>query len=222
MNKMKLVNIAQYVLAGAIVVGSLTIGVLTMYPVDVLDNWKITVPEKSYYAGDTAVIYSTYTKKRDVTGIAKRYIECENQNSASIRYPLNEAVADRKAGERTGTAVVVKLPSDIPNLPTECRINIAVTYKVNAFKEVHESETSNSFQLLPVKGKPSITVPKQSVSTQGIQGVQGDTGSTGNTGAKGKTGATGATGKPGKDADANPSLGDTVKEVLNLLPGVNL
>lgn len=168
-NKTKIANLSMYALALSIAVGSIVIGIALLYPIDVLTNWTIRLDKTSYVAGETTIVQSLYTKNGSYTGTAKRYIECKSVNNIYIRYPLNEAVADRAASATpTGTGVPITMPLNIPNLPTTCVINISIDYKINALRTVNESQNSPSFQLTPV-GQPTQPVtpqPTQSTQTQ--------------------------------------------------------
>lgn len=169
-NKTKIANLSMYALALSIAVGSIVIGVALLYPIDVMKNWTIKLDKTSYTAGETTLVQSLYTKTSSYNGTAKRYIECKNVNNVYIRYPLNEAKADRASGKTpTGTGIPITMPIDIPNLPTTCVINISIDYKINALRTVNESQNSPSFQLTPV-GQPTQPVtPQPTQSTQSTQ-----------------------------------------------------
>lgn len=116
--------------------------------VKVLDNWTLSIPTVDLKAGQEATIVSEYTKLRDVTGVAKRYVECRNEKGAYIRYPLNEAVANRASGNG-GTGIIVKIPTDIPNLPAKCRFTVAIVYEVYPWRKVNQSNSTNEFTFNP-------------------------------------------------------------------------
>lgn len=150
LNKMKLVNWSLYALALSIAVGSIIIGIALLYPIDVLKDWEVKLDKDTYKAGETTVVQSTYRKTGNFTGTARRYIECQNSTGIFLRYPLNEAVAD-KAQSKTavGTGIPITMPSDIPNLPTTCIVNIVIDYKINSLRTVVESQNSETFTLEP-------------------------------------------------------------------------
>lgn len=128
-------------------------------PVDVLKNetWKLTVQGDTHYPGDVLVVKSEYEKVRDVTGVAKRYIECKNPIGGYVRYPINEADANRQpTGEnkpRTGTGVFLPVPVNIP-VPTDCFVTISITYDIYklgnwTLRSHTETNSSGIFKLLP-------------------------------------------------------------------------
>lgn len=135
--------------------------------ITVIKDWKLSVPIADIHAGDTVTLVSQYTKVRDVTGTSVRYIECQNSNHIYIRYPLNEAVANRAAGHG-GTGVVVKVPETIPALPTTCKFTIALEYDVYPWRKVNISQSTQSFQLLPKLATP------QEVSLDALPAAQTD------------------------------------------------
>lgn len=148
MNRLRVANVVLYVLSGSIITASLTAGYLFIAPVDVLRDWRIVLPQQAIHAGDEITVQSIYTKVRNVTGHATRYIECDNKAGVSVRYQLNEAIANRGAGHQ-GTGIVLKIPDDIPDLPALCRISTAVDYPVYSFRSHYEYTASDPFPLQP-------------------------------------------------------------------------
>jgi hypothetical protein len=166
-HKPRLINIISYVLFG--VSALILAGVISLtMNVDVLRDWKITLPPGDIHVGDTVVLQSTYTKLRSITGTATRYLDCINGGGTNVRYPINEARADRAPGSRTGTGVILKIPTVVPNLPAKCRISIVVAYKVYPWRTVTEFQSSREFTLLPsvtpVGESSSATQTSQSLS----------------------------------------------------------
>lgn len=161
LNKTQVLSYSLFALSAVILLVSFMI---TMN-VQVLDKWVLRVPTNEIHAGDTVTLVSEYTKVRDVSGKAVRYIECENRQHTYIRYPLNEAVANRASGTG-GTGIVVKVPETIPDIPTKCKFTIAITYDVYPWKKVYETNSSNTFQLLPKRDVP------QEVSSLPSEGEQ--------------------------------------------------
>jgi hypothetical protein len=87
-----------------------------------------------------------------VSGKSTRFIECKNRNDVYVRYPISEAVANRAIGNG-GTGVVMKIPTTIPDAPTECKVSIAVVYEIFKFRNLTEYAESNTFTLLPQTDK---------------------------------------------------------------------
>lgn len=166
LSRVQLLSYALFTLSAVILLMSF---LLTMN-VTVLKDWKLSVPAAEIHAGDTVTLVSAYTKVRDVTGKSVRYIECQNANSVYIRYPLNEAVANRQKGSG-GTGVVVKVPESIPNLPTICKFTIAITYDVYPWRKVNVSNSTNEFQLLPKRDVPQEVTLSEPSSAQTNQGL---------------------------------------------------
>lgn len=170
-NKTKLASYVLFVFS-AVVLG---FSIYFTTNIHVLDNWTLEAPAGPLHAGDAVVLISKYTKLKDVDGTAKRYIECRNDNNVFIRYQLNEALADRAAGA-AGTGIPVKIPSNIPNLPTTCRFSISIEYHVLPFKPTPEKNQTKEFHLLPpvVASTPPLTAIRQSSAQTGAPvSVQG-------------------------------------------------
>lgn len=160
-NKTQVFSYALFALSAAVLFASF---MLTMN-ITVLKDWRLSTPAADIHAGDTVTLVSQYTKVRNVTGKSVRYIECQNSQHIYIRYPLNEAVANRAAG-RSGTGIVVKVPETIPNLPTTCKFTIAIEYDVYPWRKVNVSQSSNEFQLLPKRDIPQDVSTSEPSSTQ--------------------------------------------------------
>lgn len=146
MNRLRALNAVLYALSGAIVIASLVVSYLFIAPVDVLKDWQIILPDNELHVGEEVVLQSQYTKLKPVKGTAVRYVECENDRGIFIRYPLNEATADRAPG-LGGTGIVVKLPETVPDLPARCKFSIVIVYRVYPFRDVTEFVSSKEFTL---------------------------------------------------------------------------
>ena len=156
-HKPRLVNLLSYILFAASAVVLVVLVAFTMQ-VDVLKNWKLELPSGPIHAGDTIVVQSTYTKVRAVTGVATRYLECASVQGAFIRYPINQATADRAPGVSIGTGVVLKIPETVPGLPAQCRISINVRYQVYPWRAVTEfTSTNGTFILLPSRSPGAVS-----------------------------------------------------------------
>lgn len=116
--------------------------------VDVLDNWKLALPNQKIHVGDEVTVASTYTKKMSVTGTAIRYLDCKNKDGVLIRYELNRREANR-AARTGGTGIVVVMPPTVVDLPAKCRIAVAIDYQIFLFKHVIETNETEEFTLYP-------------------------------------------------------------------------
>jgi hypothetical protein len=143
------------------------------YSIDVVTDWKLSLPEKKIHVGDTVVVASTYKKLRDVTGEASRFLDCNTKQGVSIRYPVNKASASRGASDhrQTGTGIVLVIPNTIPDLPTKCRIAVSIDYPVLPWRHVIENNETKDFTLYPaVKSsvKPVSGGSQRTSQTQGL------------------------------------------------------
>lgn len=129
-------------------IASLLASVYMTFSIDVITDWKLTMPDKKIHAGDTIVVESDYIKTRDVTGKATRDIDCQNKEGSYIRYHMNEAIANR-AARSGGTGLEVKIPTNIPNLPTTCKIAVTIDYPVLPWRTVTEANETDEFTLYP-------------------------------------------------------------------------
>lgn len=156
----------------ALLTSLLLVLVFTLFaPVDVIKNetWKLTVAGNVHYPGDILSVTSQYEKVKDATGTAKRYIECQNAQKAFIRYPINEAEANRRPTNRSvGTGVLLPVPISIP-VPTQCKVSIAIKYEIfkvgNYVLRSHtEANESPLFTLSP--RPPGVSSTNNSVSVE--------------------------------------------------------
>lgn len=157
-----------------------------VWNIDVVRDWKLVVPQQPIHAGDTIIVESRYTKLRDITpGYAKRYIDCQNKDGLTVSYQINEAIADKTAGEKKATGIEMVMPTIIPNLPATCAIRITVSYPVLPLRTVLETNTSDSFELQPkreptssVNESPRSTSTSQSLSQESDQSMSSSSNST--------------------------------------------
>lgn len=180
LSRVQLFSYALFTLSAAILLMSF---LLTMH-VTVLKDWKLSAPTAEIHAGDTVTLVSAYTKVRDATGKSVRYIECQNNNHVYIRYPLNEATANRSKGNG-GTGIVVKVPESIPDLPATCKFTIAITYDVYPWRKVNVSNSTAEFQLLTKRDVPqgvALDEPSSGQTNPGLALVPA-TGQTGSSSA---------------------------------------
>jgi hypothetical protein len=137
--------------------------VLFTLHIHVVKDWTLTVLGGDKHAGDTITVQSVYTKTRPVSGMASSYIECKSGSGSYVRYHINDARADRAPGY-ADTGVVLKLPTDIPNLPTSCHISISVAYPVYPWRMVTEYAATKDFALLPNSETQTVILTSQTQS----------------------------------------------------------
>lgn len=148
-NTSRLISYGIFLLSIAILIGTF----VATQRVTILKDWRLTIAASEIRVGDTVTIKSEYTKLREVSGKAVRYIECQDGDNIYIRYPLNEAIADRQSGT-AGTGIVVTIPTIISDVPTMCKFTIAIAYDVYPWKKVNQTNSSNEFMLLPEANSP--------------------------------------------------------------------
>lgn len=156
-----------FAMSAAILIGV----VYFAFNIQVLKDWRLTLPSGPIHAGDTIVVASTYTKLRQVTGTSMRTLECEARPDVFISTPLNKVSANRSPGT-TGTGVLVTIPNQIQGittLPDTCRVCIALTYPVLPGRTVPYFKCTVDFTLLSktapatVSASTTQTSPSQSV-----------------------------------------------------------
>lgn len=119
------------------------------FNIDVLQEWRLELPKQDkIHVGDKITIASIYHKTMNVKGTSVRYLDCKNKDGIEIRYPLNQAVADR-APKKGGTGIVVVMPDTIPDLPARCRVAVVIDYPVLPWRHVIETEETREFTLHP-------------------------------------------------------------------------
>lgn len=125
------------------------------FSIDVLKDWTLTLPQQEVHAKDTITIQSVYTKVMSVKGESFRYLDCKNKNGITIRYPLNQAIADR-AAQKGGTGVVVIMPDNVPDLPAKCKVSVVIDYPVLPWRHVIETQETKEFTLLPARTASAV------------------------------------------------------------------
>lgn len=142
----KVINILALAFAGSLVAVSLAFAYALLSPIDVVQGWKITVDEQTYRPGDSIVMHASYKKTRDVSGTAYYYLECKNPNGNLVRYPMSQTEGNRAKGEGK-IDVPMKIPGEVPNLPTMCRIAVSVDYSIYTFRKFTENNATNEFRV---------------------------------------------------------------------------
>ena len=145
----------------------LLVSYMLFWPVDVIKDgsWNIKVQGDVHYQNDILNVSSTYTKLREVIGTSRRYLDCKNEQGVFVRYEINAAEANRKAGSR-GTGIKMGIPQEIPT-PTECRVAISIRYEVYPLRSHTEYNESDLFKLLPESDRPQdAPVDSQPVVSQ--------------------------------------------------------
>lgn len=141
----KIANNGLYTLAAAIVASTVVMAYLLLVPVSVLKNWNVSIVnmQPSYKAGDTVIVQSTYTKTRNINGIAHRHLECTSAQVQDESYLISSAVANHPEGQKTGTGVKIVIPNIAA--PAKCHVSIDVNYKVFPFRTVTQYNHSADF-----------------------------------------------------------------------------
>lgn len=118
-------------------------------PITVLKNWEIVLPDGAEYkSGSTITVASRYTKTRNISGVAHRYVECQDKNGYYIRFDgTPPATADHQTGTG-GTAVQIKLPDNPPTIPTYCHIAISIDYQLYSFRKINHYNQSPEFKIV--------------------------------------------------------------------------
>ncbi len=142
----KLVNWLSLVFAVSLVLASLVFAYILLVPIDVVTNWKLHVDPNTYQPGDEVVVHASYKKLKNVGGQAFYYLECKTERGSLARYPLSQTEASRPQGEGE-IDTPLHLPSDLPGLPTECRIYVSVDYTIYTFRKFVENNASNYFEV---------------------------------------------------------------------------
>jgi hypothetical protein len=156
----KPMNVLLYASSVAILIFSLLFAYLAFAPLNVLNDWQIIVDGSVHHPGETVSVVSQYKKLKNVSGLASRYLECKNFNGSYTRYPVSTAKANRSAGT-TATGVFIKIPTNIPGLPTKCRVSISIDYKVYTFRTATEANSSKDFSLVnEISSIPSDRINK--------------------------------------------------------------
>lgn len=121
----------RYIYYGII---ALAIGATAFFatPIQVLKNWKIEVPNKTYHIGEQVPITSTVDKVRNSQATTSRSVQCF-QNNSWKDYPVYTQLSNTKfTGHRVGHYSVV-LPETMNNLgddPVKCRIAVIADFSI--------------------------------------------------------------------------------------------
>ena len=167
-------NINANKLFGALVSASIIVAlVLGMYvalwPVDVLQNWTLTTDKDTYQTNETVIVTTRFDKVRNVTGISKRYIECETRNESINRIPISEGEANRSVQTKANNAIYLRIPSNIAELPSTCHIEIVVEYNIYTFRKHTESTKTPSFVVNQAKEAQEPTVDTPDTDNQVVE-----------------------------------------------------
>lgn len=120
---------------------------LASVPIQILKDWKISVPEKTYHPGDTVVLESHSFKLRKARGDSERTVECNARTDSIVGYTLNKIEAKRKPGYNQSETNII-LPGNIADLPATCRVVISVKYTVFfGLRTIQENNVSNDFMI---------------------------------------------------------------------------
>ena len=139
--KEKLLIPTIVVLSALVTIASFIAVVLTVSPVQVIDDWVLSTDKSEYNLGDTVNIQSSGNKRFSLPGDAERTLVCINGSRIST-YPLNKSFnTDVKKGP-FNLVVPVPLPVTLELVPRTCRIDIDVEYPIYGFKA---SESTNNF-----------------------------------------------------------------------------
>lgn len=126
---------------------ALFFGIAKVAPIQVLKDWHISVPDKTYHPGDTVVVDSHSYKLRKAAGEATRTIECNARADSVIGYALNKVPALRTPGYKDVETDII-LPPEITDLPATCRIVITVKYSTFfGLRTIEEDNVSNDFTI---------------------------------------------------------------------------
>ena len=128
---------------------------LILSPVDVLKDWRISVPDKVYVNKEFNVTSSS-EKVRAVTGWSNRSIECKNTSGNYVNYPLSSAPANKKAGPKGTVDFPVQIPDTVPDLPSQCRYTTNICYDINVIRKFCEFAVSNDFTLYKTEPQAQV------------------------------------------------------------------
>lgn len=118
---------------------------LLFWPITVLDNWNLSVPNTVYSPGKTVLVHSESDKVRAVAPLAHRNIECKNSTGNYISYHLTDVQGVNNGVGHHTSQIPFKIPDIIPGLPTTCRFSIDVEYQVYPFRTINQYTASNTF-----------------------------------------------------------------------------
>jgi len=125
-------------------------------PVDVLQNWKITVPDGEYQPGDVIKVTSEFKKVLDIAPTTSdRYIQCliPGTTEWDSLIPANKGVRSNPVTEFARTVYDVGIPLSIGQLPNTCRVYSVITYNVNKYNPTfQEVNWTNNFKVVAREG----------------------------------------------------------------------
>lgn len=150
MRRMKAYPAVSYALSFSLIIAALVFAYTTLVPITVLQDWRLILKKNSYTLDEIITVESAYTKTRNVTGIATRYIECKNDRDVYVRYELSVADANR-APSAGSTGIVSKIPNSIVP-PTSCRFSVNVCYQLYRWRNSCEYNSTSDFEVLPAVG----------------------------------------------------------------------
>jgi len=117
--------------------------VLTVAPIQVLEDWKLTTDMSSYTSGSTINIRSQGYKKYSMAGDSARTLVCMSGPRTNT-YDLNTSINPSVSKGDFDLNIPVTLPVTLEALPRTCRIDIDVDYPWYGFKA---SGSTNDFQI---------------------------------------------------------------------------
>ena len=129
------------ILSSLITILSFITLVLTVAPIQVLDNWVLSTDKKEYSLGESVNIQSTGNKRFNMAGDSERTLVCINGTRTST-YPLNKSFNTDVNKGPFDLTIHVPLPVTLELVPRTCRIDIDVKYPVYGFKA---SGSTNNF-----------------------------------------------------------------------------
>lgn len=133
----------RYIIINVLFIVAIIIGFieLTTRPIDVLQDWKMTLTEVEernkqglavYNPGDTLLFTSTSKKLVDAEGIISRSIVCKTEGSVNmidIRLDTLPAAKPSGVNKPSSNAIFVPDVARFNGLPRECHLSIDVCYK---------------------------------------------------------------------------------------------
>lgn len=169
MKKFRIANAIAYIAAGSVVLAALTFMYILLAPVDVLQNWSLKTDKNEYRTGETLIVTSKFDKVRDVSGTAKRYIECKTRNGSTNRIAIGEKEANRRSQVNGSNQIYLGVPSDIIDTPTTCVIDIVVEYRIYRFRDHTEHTKTPEFKVTKAEQAQEENVVTQDNDNQVVE-----------------------------------------------------
>lgn len=144
---MKRAEVSADIVGGLVILAVLVFAVILLAPITILRDWTISVPNSTYHLGDTIQLHTSSQKLRKAGGPVERTIECDKGKDSTVSYPLNNSQARSGPGLNHAT-YELKVPLVITNIPTTCRVVIAVDYQIYGFRHITENTVSNDFRVV--------------------------------------------------------------------------